>query len=204
MALLKPKIEPIKTLGIKPMNTSVEAKLAGNVEVPAMSTTKGATQNYTAAEALKLQGKPSGYINEGDNTGRQEFRNGGSLNNMPFGMPLKEQNPYLVPEYNQPMVGKTILPDVNRPVLKGTNANEFKSTQGTDQGDVQIPTIVGGQYIGENGAWERYKATKGERFKNMTDPGSYSNFYNQVGNLGLMQSNPKQKFQQGGWLDNLK
>ena len=133
-----------------------------------------------------------------------KFKNGGNLNDMPFGMPLKEQNPYLVPEYNQPMVGKTILPDVNRPVLKGTNANEFKSTQGTDQGDVQIPTIVGGQYIGENGAWERYKATKGERFKNMTNPSSYSNFYNQVGNLGLMQSNTKQKFQQGGWLDGLE
>lgn len=80
----KPKLvlEPIKPLGIKPMETYVEAKLAGNVEVPAMSTTKGATQNYTAAEALKLQGKPSGYINEGDNTGRQEFRNGGWLDGL--------------------------------------------------------------------------------------------------------------------------
>ncbi len=117
-----------------------------------------------------------------------KYENGGEIKDMPFGMPLKEQNPFLVPEYNQPMVGKTILPDVNRPMLEGTNANEFKTTVGTDQGDVQIPTIVGGQYIGENGAWERYKAT-GEKFKNMTDPRSYSNFYSKVGNLGLMQNN---------------
>ena len=126
-----------------------------------------------------------------------KYENGGEIKNMPFGMPLKKQNPFLVPEYNQPIVGKTILPDVNRPMLEGTNANEFKITFGTDQGDVQIPTIVGGQYIGEDGAWERYKAT-GEKFKNMTNPSSYSNFYNQVGNLGLMQ-NKKSK---GGWLDN--
>ena len=189
---------PVDT--VKPV---IQQPKVNSTFIPPNLIPKEKVQSYTAAKALQIQGKPSGYINQGNKTGRQEFKYGGSLNDMPFGMPLKEQNPYLVPEYNQPMVGKTILPDVNRPVLEGTNANEFKSTQGTDQGDVQIPTIVGGQYIGENGAWERYKATKGERFKNMTDPGSYSNFYNQVGNLGLMQSNPKQKFQQGGWLDNL-
>jgi hypothetical protein len=199
----KPKLEPIKPLGIKPMGTSLKPKLAGNVTVPEIPSSKNNIQNYTESKALQIQGKPSGYINKGDNTGRQEFRKGGQFKDMPFGMPLKEQNPYLVPEYNQPMVGKTILPDVNRPMLKDTNANEFKTTFGTDNEDVQVPTIVGGQYIGEDGAWERYKATKGEKFKTMTDPGSYSNFYNQTGELGLMQSKPKQKFQQGGWLDGL-
>ena len=144
-----------------------------------------------------------GLLNSLDNNKKIKFQNGGQFKDMPFGVPLKEQNPYLVPEYNQPMVGKTILPDANRPILEGTNANECKTTFGTDNGDVQVPTIVGGQYIGEDGAWERYKATKGEKFKNMTDPGSYSNFYNQTGELGLMQSKPKQKLQQGGWLDGL-
>ena len=80
----KPKLvlEPIKPLGIKPMETSVEAKLAGNIAVPAMPTTKGVTQNYTGSKALQIQGKSSGYINKGDNTGRQEFRNGGWLDGM--------------------------------------------------------------------------------------------------------------------------
>jgi peptidoglycan hydrolase-like protein with peptidoglycan-binding domain len=128
-----------------------------------------------------------------------KFEDGGEIEDMPFGMPLKEQNPFLVPEYNQPMVGKTILPDVNRPMLEGTNASEFKTSYNTGTpNEIQIPTIVGGQYIGNKGALERFKAT-GETFKTMADPGSYSNFYNQVGNLGLM----KNKYAKGGWLDNL-
>ena len=100
-------------------------------------------------------------------------------NDMPLNLPLKEQNPYLVPEYNQPMANGYILPDINRPrLLPEVNASEYKSTQGTDTGDVQIPTIVGGQYIGDNGAWERYKNT-GERFKTMKDPSSYSKYYDE-------------------------
>lgn len=119
----------------------------------------------------------------------KKYANGGEIKDMPFGMPLKEQNPFLVPEYNQPMVGKTILPDINRPILEGTNASEFKTSYNTGTPDeIQIPTIVGGQYIGKKEALERFKAT-GEKFKNMTDPRSYSNFYNQVGNLGLMKNN---------------
>ena len=107
---------------------------------------------------------------------------------MPFGLPLKEQNIYTLPEYNQPRNPKTgeILPDPRRPNLgMGTGATEYKYTYGTDEGDIDIPSIVAGQYIGDQ-ALDRYNLT-GERFKTMTDPGSYSNFYEQIGRLGLMQ-----------------
>jgi hypothetical protein len=118
---------------------------------------------------------------------RKTWADGGYMdtppNDMPLNLPLKEQNPYLVPEYNQPMANGYILPDINRPtLLPEVNASEYKSTQGTDTGDVQIPTIVGGQYIGDNGAWERYKNT-GERFKPMKDPSSYSKYYDDYSKL---------------------
>jgi hypothetical protein len=108
---------------------------------------------------------------------------------MPFGLPLKEQNIYTLPEYNQPRNPRTgeILPDPRRPNLgMGTGATEYKATVGYDEGDVDIPMIVSGQYVGPQGATDRYELT-GERFKTMTDPGSYSKFYDQIKRLGLMQ-----------------
>ena len=48
-------------------------------QAPKVPNTKGVTQNYTGSKALQVQGKPSGYTNKGDRTGRQEFRNGGNL-----------------------------------------------------------------------------------------------------------------------------
>jgi hypothetical protein len=121
---------------------------------------------------------------------------------MPFGLPLKEQNIYTLPEYNQPRNPKTgeILPDPQRPSLgMGTGASEYKMTAGFEEGDVDIPTIVAGQYIGERGAEDRYRLT-GERFKTMTDPGAYSKFYEQTGRLGLMQEKRKGgfKYENGG------
>jgi hypothetical protein len=113
---------------------------------------------------------------------------GGGYKEMPLGLPLKEQNIYLLPEYNQPINPKTgeILPDMRRPNLgMDTNATEYKYTYTTDDGDIDIPSIVAGQYIGDK-AWDRYNLT-GERFKTMNDPGSYSKFYNQMNQLGLMQ-----------------
>jgi hypothetical protein len=107
---------------------------------------------------------------------------------MPFGLPLKEQNIYTLPEYAQPINPMTseILPDPQRPNLgMGTGATEYKYTYGFDEGDVDVPSIVAGQYIGDQ-ALDRYRLT-GERFKTMADPGSYSKFYSQIGELGLMQ-----------------
>ena len=159
----KPNLEPIKPLGIKPMNTSVEAKLAGDTSAtksnynkplyqdfvktanqdylgpdynleeayknlpynmmqawakdpennhlpdtyklpnhptfsnesiyykPGMKAVKWVneepvnieTQNYTGSKALKIQGKPTGYVNIGDGTGRKEIkRNGGWLDGL--------------------------------------------------------------------------------------------------------------------------
>jgi hypothetical protein len=121
---------------------------------------------------------------------------------MPFGLPLKEQNIYTLPEYNQPKNPKTgeILPDPQRPNLgMGTGATEYKMTAGFEDGDVDIPTIVAGQYIGQRGAEDRYRLT-GERFKTMADPGAYSKFYEQTGRLGLMQEKRKGgfKYENGG------
>ncbi len=118
---------------------------------------------------------------------KKKFENGGPKE-MPFGLPLKEQNVYLVPEYNQPINPKTgeILPDMRRPNLgMDTGATEYKYTYGSDEGDIDVPSIVAGQYIGDK-ALDRYNLT-GERFKTMTDPSSYSKFYDQMNQLGLMQ-----------------
>lgn len=141
------------------------------------------------------QFKNGGMINNnaGIYLGKYEFKDGGLVKaqegkEMPFGLPLKEQNIYLLPEYNQPrnpMTGQ-ILPDPQRPNLgMDTGATEYKYTYGSDEGDIDVPSVVAGQYIGDQ-ALDRYMLT-GERFKTMADPGSYSKFYNETGRLGLMQ-----------------
>ena len=100
--------------------------------------------------------------------------------------PLKEQNPYLIPEYNQPMANGYILPDINRPQLEGSNATEYKRSYDTGTpNEIQIPSIVNGQYLGDR-ALDRFRAT-GERFKTMADPSAYSQYYDYVNELGLMQ-----------------
>jgi uncharacterized membrane protein (UPF0127 family) len=109
----------------------------------------------------------------------------GGSKEMPFDLPLKEQNPYLVPEYNQPKANGYILPDPNRPQLMNTGATEYKYSYDTDKGEVQVPSIVSGEYIGDN-AYDRYRMS-GEEFKPMADPGSYSKFYDMTGELGLMR-----------------
>jgi len=118
---------------------------------------------------------------------RRNYQDGGSKE-MPFGLPLKEQNIYLLPEYNQPINPFTgeILPDMRRPNLgMNTDATEYKYTYGSDEGDIDVPSIVAGQYIGDQ-ALDRYNLTE-ERFKTMNDPGSYSKFYDEMNKLGLMQ-----------------
>jgi len=45
---------------------------------------------YTGSKALKIQGKPSGYINKGNNTGRQEIRKGGWLDGLDEDNPIQD------------------------------------------------------------------------------------------------------------------
>jgi hypothetical protein len=111
----------------------------------------------------------------------------GGPKEMPFDLPLKEQNPYLVPEYNQPTANGYILPDPDRPQLMNTGATEYKYSYGTDKGEVQVPSIVSGEYIGDS-AYDRYRMS-GEEFKPMADPSSYSKFYDMTSELGLMRRN---------------
>jgi hypothetical protein len=127
------------------------------------------------AGALQKE-KDGGWLNR--------YQDGGSRN-MPLGLPLREQNPYLVPEYNQPMANGYILPDPNRPQLMNTGATEYKYSYGVDDRDVQVPSVVAGQYIGDN-AFDRYMIS-GEEFKPMADPSSYSKFYDMIEKLGLMK-----------------
>jgi hypothetical protein len=127
------------------------------------------------------------YIRKGGKSIFPKKQKGGSKE-MPLDLPLKEQNIYLLPEYNQPINPKTgeILPDMRRPSLgMNTGATEYKYTYGTDEGDIDVPSIIAGQYIGDK-ALDRYNLT-GERFKTMNDPGSYSKFYDEMNKLGLMQ-----------------
>ena len=141
--------------------------------------------------AMQMGGNTN--IQNGIYLGEYEFKDGGLVKaqrgkEMPFDLPLKEQNVYLLPEYNQPRNPKTgeILPDPQRPNLgMGTGATEYKYTYGSDEGDIDVPSIVAGQYIGDR-ALDRYMLT-GERFKTMIDPGSYSKFYDQTNRLGLMR-----------------
>jgi hypothetical protein len=154
-----------------------------------------------ATHVNNSQAKP--LVSSFNKTAPQLMKDGGPKE-MPFGLPLKEQNIYLVPEYNQPINPKTgeILPDMRRPNLgMDTGATEYKYTYGSDEGDIDVPSIVAGQYIGDQ-ALDRYNLT-GERFKTMSDPGSYSKFYNQMNQLGLMQEKKYGgiKFDDGGLKD---
>lgn len=164
------------------------------VDVNIVTDSKGNT--WYEFEIPKSFKEGKGEIKAFKQGGVLKFQDGGD---MPFGLPLKEQNIYLLPEYNQPRNPKTgeILPDPQRPGLgMGTNATEYKYSYGDGDNEIQIPSIVAGQYIGDQ-ALDRYKLT-GERFKTMSNPRSYSNFYNTINELGLMQE------QKGGTMKKVK
>lgn len=108
-----------------------------------------------------------------------KYQDGG---NMPFDLPLKSSNPGSPWAYESPQANGYLLPDVNRPELLNTGATEYK--MGVD--DVTIPTVVDGNYMAPDQAYQRYLLT-GENFKPMVDPRSYSEFYNTAANLGLMK-----------------
>ena len=187
----RPYVKPMEHVAPRGLTASLPEPTPSAVSgtgatLPLQPTIIGYTQKWNP-ELKKWEQEPQyQVIGDKDANRRQD---GGALD-LGAG-PLKEQNPFLIPEYNQPMNGNIILPDVNRPQLEGTNATEYKIGVGFDDGNVTIPTVVGGQYIGNEGAIDRYKAT-GERFKEMPNPNSYSNFYDTVEPLGLM------KKQQGG------
>lgn len=81
----KPKLNKIQSLPLSPI--PVDNKT--NIQIPTQQVTKPTTRavdarTYTAGKYLKSQGKSSGYINEGDGTGRKEvYANGGWLDELP-------------------------------------------------------------------------------------------------------------------------
>jgi len=119
---------------------------------------------------------------------KEKYQNGGE---MPFDLPLRSANPSAPYAYEQPMMGNYILPDPNRPELLNTGATEYK--MGVD--DALIPTVVSGNYMNPDDAYERYRLT-GEQFL-PTAPNAYSRFYDEIGKLGIMQNVP-QSYQNGG------
>jgi hypothetical protein len=147
--------------------------------LPYDNVTIGKDLQDAAKEAREAKAAQDRYV---ENLKKKQM---GGTKEMPFDLPLKEKNPYLVPEYNQPKANGYILPDPNRPQLMNTGATEYKYSYGTDKGEVQVPSIVSGEYIGDN-AYDRYRMS-GEEFKPMADPGSYSKFYDMTGELGLMR-----------------
>ena len=113
----KPKLELMKRItGINWLPPTGELN-SKQLPVPEIPTTKGVTQNYTAAKALQIQGKPSGYTNEGDRTGRKEIkRNGGWLDG------LEESNPI----QDNTKVKATVIP--NQALIQKSNLNKNKGT----------------------------------------------------------------------------
>jgi hypothetical protein len=124
-----------------------------------------------------------------------EFRTvrkyGGPITYQTGGLPgefmYKSQSAAAPLAYNSPTANGYLLPDPNRPELMNTGATEYK--MGVD--DVTIPTVVNGQYMDPETAYQRYKLT-GEKFKPTADPSAYSKFYDEINKLGIM------KYKKGG------
>ena len=119
-------------------------------------------------------------MNTQQKKGGSIFQNGGQ--EMPFDLPLISANPGSPWAYESPQANGYLLPDPNRPELLNTGATEYK--MGVE--DVTVPTVVNGQYMDPDQAYQRYMLT-GEKFKPMVDPSSYSQFYDTIGQLGLMK-----------------
>jgi hypothetical protein len=115
--------------------------------------------------------------------GPRTFQTGG----LPGEFMYKSQSAAAPLAYNSPTANGYLLPDPNRPELMNTGATEYK--MGVD--DVTIPTVVNGQYMDPETAYQRYKLT-GEKFKPTADPSAYSKFYDEVNKLGIM------KYKKGG------
>jgi hypothetical protein len=126
------------------------------------------------------------------------FVNGGPSEEMPFGLPLASRNPSAPWAYESPKANGYILPDPNRPALLNTGATEYKMGVNINDEEVTIPTIVNGFYMNPEDAMSRYTIT-GEKFKEMTDPNSYSQFYDDMSRLGLMGLSTSRERKLGGF-----
>ena len=128
----------------------------------------------------------TGFLNPTPNYamgGPVKYQNGG----LPGEFMYKSQSAAAPLAYDSPTANGYLLPDPNRPELMNTGATEYK--MGVD--DVTIPTVVNGNYMDPETAYQRYKLT-GEKFKPTADPSAYSKFYDEVNKLGIM------KYKKGG------
>ncbi len=116
---------------------------------------------------------------------KKRYQNGGGI--PPDHMLIKRQTSGMVPyAYEPPVTDKGILlPDPNRPELLNTGATEYKIDVGFDDGDVVIPSVVGGQLLSDDAAIDRHIETGYKYPKDTTH--EYSSFYDMIGKLGLMK-----------------
>lgn len=155
----------------KPGTSQEEKRFLTKIAPAAIPTLLGTGAAAVIAGQDTPQQKYGGWL--------QKYQEGGE---MPFGLPLRSANPGSPWAYESPQANGYLLPDPNRPELLNTGATEYKM----EADGVTIPTVVNGQYMEPDQAYQRYMLT-GEKFKPMIDPHSYSAFYNTVGPLGLMK-----------------
>lgn len=143
-----------------------------------------------AGESETYISKVNRYINEAYAANSQKkyggwldkYQEGGEENKMPLGLPLRSHNPSSPWAYESPTANGYLLPDINKLELLNTGATEYK----IDIEETTIPTVVDGNYLSPEDAYTRYMLF-GEKFKPMASPSAYSEFYNMIGPLGLMQ-----------------
>jgi hypothetical protein len=118
---VKPKLESLQSLPLSPI--PVDNKI--NIQIPKQEIIKPKTKavdarTYTAGKYLKSQGKSSGYINEGDGTGRQEvYANGGWLDSFKAPKSRIEAETKLDALNNRTTAEKWL--DASKPIMKEAN-----------------------------------------------------------------------------------
>jgi hypothetical protein len=129
-----PKLNKIQSL---PLST-IPVNNKTNIQIPTQQVTKPTTKavdvrTYTAGKYLKSQGKSSGYINEGDGTGRKEvYANGGWLDFFKPPTSRIEAETKLDALNNRSTAEKWL--DASKPIMKEANNTSEIYQSGVNKG----------------------------------------------------------------------
>ena len=135
----KPKIEPIKPLGIKPMNTSVEPKLADKKQ-EIIQEPMNKKQTYTASPNLKKMGKSTGreyvdgqWIETKSKGGTvKKYAVAGTIPPVDATNLLGSVDPSTISNLTKPFQSKMPVTGASAPAASGTGSN------------FQLPSLGGG------------------------------------------------------------
>jgi hypothetical protein len=135
----KPKIEPIKPLGIKPMNTFVEAKLADKKQ-EIIQEPMNKKQTYTASPNLKKMGKSTGrkyvdgqWIETKSKGGTvKKYAVAGTIPPVDATNLLGSVDPSTISNLTKPFQSKMPVTGASAPAASGTGSN------------FQLPSLGGG------------------------------------------------------------